>query len=72
MKNRYTIGQVSQLIDRSIATIRRWEQRGWIPAPHRRDPITNNRIYTDADVACIIKVRDEGPDRPLLPTHIQA
>ena len=70
--NLYTIGQVARLVGRSIETIRRWESRLWIPKPHRRDPITNNRLYTDADVESIIKVRDQGPDPALrIRTHQQ-
>lgn len=32
----YTVGSVAKILGRSAATIRKWERKGWIPAPTYR------------------------------------
>lgn len=32
----YTVGSVARILDRTAQTIRKWERKGWIPAPTYR------------------------------------
>ena len=53
--NLYLIGAVSRQVDLSQKRIREYENEGFISP--RRDPATNNRLYTDFDINQIKRIK---------------
>ena len=53
--NLYLIGAVSRQVDLSQKRIREYENEGFISP--RRDPATNNRLYTDFDIKQIKRIK---------------
>lgn len=67
----YTVGAVAQIIGRKQQTLRKWEEKGWIPAPTYRSvkssgsPSVNGsgkgyRLYTRAQVEVLLTALEEN------------
>ena len=69
----YSIGAVSRLVDLSQKTIRDYEKMGFIKP--RRDPRTNNRIYSDFEIEQIRQIshliHNEGFTLPCIKLLLQ-
>ena len=53
MLHEYKIGEVARMLQVSIESLRRWEQKGLIPKARRR--LTGLRIYSSEDIEAIKK-----------------
>jgi len=47
----YSIGEVAKMIEVCPNSLRLWEEKGFIPQPHRRP--TGRREYTNEDIKAI-------------------
>ncbi len=50
--------QVTNIAKVTKTTIRRWEQAGKIPKPSKRALRTDHRLYSEEELAAIIRYRD--------------
>lgn len=48
-KELYTVGSVARVLGRSAITIRKWERKGWIPAPTYRTSKASGAELLNAD-----------------------
>ena len=71
--SKYSISTVSREVDLSQKTIRQYEKMGLVKP--RREPRTNNRIFSDFDIAQILQIshliHNEGFTLPCLKRLVQ-
>lgn len=53
----YRIKDLALRLDRTVLTVKRWEERGWIPAP--RKDTRGWRVYSEEEVEEILRLARE-------------
>lgn len=58
----FTIGAVARALKREVVTLRKWEQKGYLPKPRYRSPgkgIKQDRLYTREQVEGLLRIARE-------------